>query len=56
MVKSILDPSFRYVKAAETTPEYMRAKFKKMIREQKEREQSIKAEAAVKVKPLKGKA
>jgi hypothetical protein len=33
-MKSILDPKFRYVRAAETTPEYLRAKFRKLIREQ----------------------
>ena len=33
-MKSILDRSFRYTKAAETTPEYLRAKFRRLMREQ----------------------
>jgi hypothetical protein len=32
-MKRIYDKSFRYTKAAETTPEYLRAKFRKIMRE-----------------------
>jgi hypothetical protein len=32
-MKRIYDKSFRYTKAAETTPEYLRAKFRKILRE-----------------------
>lgn len=36
--KSILDPAFRYTSSAETTPEYLRAKFKRILREMKKDE------------------
>lgn len=48
----ILDRSFRYTPAAETTPEYLKRKFDKEIRriaEEKKKDDAAKAELAKKV-------
>lgn len=39
-MKSILDRSFRYTPAAQSTPERLRAKFRKLIAEQQSKKDS----------------
>ena len=55
-MKSILDASFRYTSSAGTDLRKTFARIRKELKEQREREQAVAAEAAVKVKPMKGKA
>lgn len=40
-MKRITDPTFKYVPAAQSTPERLRAKFRKLIAEQKVRESEV---------------
>jgi hypothetical protein len=40
-MKRIYDKSFRYTKAAETTPEYLRAKFRKILRELEQQSKAV---------------
>ena len=56
-MKSILDSSFRYTKAAETTPEYLRAKLRRIGRQmQQERERNLaEAEKVLAKKKIAGK-
>ncbi len=55
-MKSILDKDFRYTPSAATNLKATFARIRREQKEQRERAQAIKDEAAVKVTPMKGKA